>query len=1415
MSLSASCESVRQKRSLSSLLDGNLLKRPKQGDGPRLQEAAIQLLEQQQDLCSLFKELGTTNPSNAFSADTGVSGDVPSAVEGSLLVFGLRRQARQLAVPVATLSVKVVLERLREITAGEEDRERDILTRSQRVQLCALLESSRELLAHGCLCPKLLWQEYRKYHKLPKLDVVSQLHAHRILKFKDVLMSDEGVMLWLVPQLKALCSWTPPQEEEETAHAQQKVLSGIVGLLVSIGFQSGHEQAGMEKCSSALDAMLFWLLDTTDVNSTQTLPQIATNRWCQLLDTLPCQLSASPEAIQRFFTHSLTLTLTYKPQLTVSDAISLQNKWTFAKASRLLTSFFHKLVVIFSIQQLLHHLQQVLETHEVNWKHVLCFVSTLLVYSPSAQPGLRELLSRLLTCAFEGYDLESMITAFLLARQGALQGPPIFPSYSDWFKESFGGASGVHATSKKSFVFLLKFLSDLVPFEPPRYLKVHILHPPYVPVKHRSLLMDYVTLAKTRLADLKESVDEMGLYGDVSTAGAAPVQVVEDVDKALSLFESTGRISATVMEASIFRRSYFLTRFLPALLQPKVLPVKADTRMKFIVALRKAEKIPAAQYSAYVESCNRLRQQERNAVFEDSHDHSLQVLKLQLQELTAQVVDGNEGDMSAQLSRISHTLSFIFPGLADDALGQEVIQLQGNTHVFSELHMNVADMILRGFCQCILDASRVLLPNKQMTWASRFVGVLVCNTRQLSCLLNRLWDLLRNQGSLLSGPHLLGLAAFVVHLHASMLQSPLVHLVSLHRPVPVPISEALGSALVCSTQTNMLFCVRFCVAAVCYGICRGDSLTQQQHSLVPISFCKKLQYLIPRLLPEARRTPQGKEAQETDRLGLWSYTEGIRTNWKKTAWCLWRHPAFRQLQEAPQYQLSFTEWLANELQVERSQDALCDSERLEYQQWACLHFYLTRPENQGGCGGSMKSLFSHLINAIMDQQCSGSQEDQTISQRGSCAPDIICTLQQVVSEMELPTLVASHPGGADLCDLLFELVCQRFSGSLNSASAQLGCEYTLRTWNSVLLALPPASFIKVKTEEGSWHLDCHKLIQHVNQHQRSVCSPDGLLSFHVTSHFLRGILHASARCSHLGEEFNKTWSHISQHCPLLLVSTAFWWERLSTVLMSFWCHLCDGETPPEQLQIIASSQRWACSLMGGQLLQVPSAAALLLASSLYECQSKVQRGFHAALIILQPDRDLQHREVLVFLLFLSVNDYVSALLYPQEKCEQKALNLCTEVLAVVVDAADWLLIFQSNTAERGVYQSVTMVMSDRCTHLMPWAFYSVLLQQSAELQRRAVRCPGFLSTAVSCYVGLLRLFLDGNTISRHLGSQTESCQILSRAKRFLLRAIPQSSTSSRLLTQLETQCVDLDPEVAEALSTHRDPHMLSFDMDFL
>lgn len=45
--------------------------------------------------------------------------------------------------------------------------------------------------------------------------------------------------------------------------------------------------------------------------------------------------------------------------------------------------------------------------------------------------------------------------------------------------------------------------------------------------------------------------------------------------------------------------------------------------------------------------------------------------------------------MSAQLSRISHTLSVIFPGRPDDPIGQKVISLHTDAPPSSELHVKV------------------------------------------------------------------------------------------------------------------------------------------------------------------------------------------------------------------------------------------------------------------------------------------------------------------------------------------------------------------------------------------------------------------------------------------------------------------------------------------------------------------------------------------------------------------------------------------------------------------------------------------------------------------------------------------------------------------------------------------------------
>lgn len=43
----------------------------------------------------------------------------------------------------------------------------------------------------------------------------------------------------------------------------------------------------------------------------------------------------------------------------------------------------------------------------------------------------------MLARAFERFDLDSMVTVFLVVRQAALEGPSVFLSYADWFQVGY------------------------------------------------------------------------------------------------------------------------------------------------------------------------------------------------------------------------------------------------------------------------------------------------------------------------------------------------------------------------------------------------------------------------------------------------------------------------------------------------------------------------------------------------------------------------------------------------------------------------------------------------------------------------------------------------------------------------------------------------------------------------------------------------------------------------------------------------------------------------------------------------------------------------------------------------------------------------------------------------------------------
>uniref|UniRef100_A0AAY5EI50 Fanconi anaemia group A protein N-terminal domain-containing protein n=1 Tax=Electrophorus electricus TaxID=8005 RepID=A0AAY5EI50_ELEEL len=744
----------------------------------------------------------------------------------------------------------------------------------------------------------------------------------------------------------------------------------------------------------------------------------------------------SEDTLRGFFRHTLTHILTHQPRLRVSDAVAMQSQWSFAKAAPLLTSLFRKVCVLFSMEEVLVHLQQVLETLEVNWQNVLSCLSTLLVYHTHTQACLKEMLSRLLSSAFHTYDVEKMITAFLLARQGALEGLAVFPSYSDWFKMAFGGTSGYHGNSKKSLLFLMKFLSDLVPFDPPQYLKVHIMHPPYITGKHRALLQEYVSLAKTRLSDLKVSVDEMGLYEVVSGAvSECPAQW--DVEKAVTLFQSTGRIPATVMEASIFRRPYFLTRFLPVLLMPRVVSV--------CVCVCVAEKIPASVFSSYSEACLRERQE-----------------------------GGTGENQSSSTLPTMYRYSYGFLSVC--------FYLTVCTKFINAFQ--VVDLVLRGFCQCVLDACRVSPPHRQGQWASMFLRMLVGQQKLYTALILRTFQLL-HQGPSLAAAHVLGLAVFLVEMHACREVCPLVELLPCSlRSARMSPAEALSTALLSSTASHMQFSLRLSVAALCYARCRSISQREELNHWVPGRLHKQLLFLMPRLLPETRASVVtmvdgsvfSEGADEEECLSAWMSVTDSSGDVRSSVRAMWKHTAIRNLWSHPEHQLSFSEWLTAELKVQRSEDALSESERQVYERWVCLQWFLPLDVANGGCGGSSVTACKHIINAVLD---TGSELLSAPEHTHSCRVDVLSRLQVLPLVWELEFVRIHRKTEREEGHFLWDLMAQRCSVTSDpeNISIELELQRTLHTFNRYSVVV-------------------------VVVFQRRVCCPAAALSCSLTGHFL-------------------------------------------------------------------------------------------------------------------------------------------------------------------------------------------------------------------------------------------------------------------------------------------------------------------------
>ncbi|TRZ15413.1 hypothetical protein HGM15179_011660 [Zosterops borbonicus] len=1368
-------------RSWRELLAGRARKRKSPfGSQAELQEAALRLLDQHQNLGDLLLEVGdSAKPGVKDGAEhQGVSPE-------SFIVSVLQEQASKLGVPTATLAAKNAVANVERICQDSASPSRaPLLSSGQRKRLSCLLQTVKDLLANNTFCRSLFCQEIWKMKEPPVLEAVWHLHSCDISDFAIVFLQHGFEQ---APELGRKV------EFQKVAHVRTNVT-----VLFSLGF------------------CVFWgpgVLDAVGKEKQEDVSMVQAVRfWLNVFNVSLYGSVAHPDSLRQFFRHTLTEVLTYNPVLKVSDAIQMQKEWSFTRTSPLLTALYRKLLVAFSVKESICQLQQVLETHEVNWQHVLSCVSTLVVCQAEAEQLFKDLLSHLLLKAFGNYDMENMITAFLIARQAALEGPAVFMPYSEWFKASFGNAGGHHGSSKKSLVFLFEFLSELVPFEAAPYLKVHIMYPPFVPTKHRPLLLEYITLAKTRLADLKVAIEDMGLYEDLSATDEAvqpQAQALRDVEKALQIFENTRKIPTSVIEASIFRRPYYTSWFLPALLRPRVLPKTPDGLMAFIDSLKRADKIPSNLYSTYLQACHAMKEKVLQDDSKEEPSHSkepLEQLKAELAELrTLVVAQAQWEDVAAQAAVVSERLRGV---LGDSSEENEAAPLNSPIPVavpaprLALSHQSVVDLLLTSFCQTLLAASSFNPPDRQGPCLSLVVKMMCGHRNLLPALLGRLCQLIYHQGPSLGAAHILGLAAFVIHLSECRALIPGVEAnFGVSQPVPrkaLSVSEYWSSLLVCRTEESFAFCLRFCTAAAAYLMCKFSSCSREDfHALIPPSLMKKLQFLVPRLSLEAR----GVLCEEAKTALSWSSLSCPSLNYRRASLCLWRQAGFQELLKEETFQLSFREWLLMELEVCPEKDIVSASERQDFHHWAIYQRYLPAPSAAGGCDGDLEKACGVIINALLD---SSQRLDQggCGQSRMSVSPEILCRLQELVLELRCRSKLLPACSAAQR-HFLLEILQGRLRGSQQGSALgeQLWRQQELLLHRRILVGLPASTLITPCWKGNRTVLDCDSFFCFVNSELKDVCSRGYALSYDITAHFFRGLLNASLECEDAAERVNEALAACQTKCPVMLLSAALWWPRLEPVLCSQWKRHF-GAPLAEELDRLrgwhGSSTRFLCSGAAFPASDPPWLSAAFLHGAIL--QQPARGGGREALQRLGTDSE----QLLVALLFFSLLDLISARIAPKEGVDfQTSLEWSLEILQCLEErGTSWPLLFHSAEGDPGKCRVLHSAASARHTRLLPLAFYSLTPSFQRELLRRE---PTFLRVALQMYIQLLQLFVEGEVLPQPDQRPTEHVskdplELISAARRFLLGAIPHCPAQSfGNIQPLLSTCEELDPELAATL----------------
>ena len=264
-----------------------------------------------------------------------------------------------------------------------------------------------------------------------------------------------------------------------------------------------------------------------------------------------------------------------------------------------------------------------------NWTILMLIVSAVINCFKESSTVVKDIIDKLLINCLEADNngVFTFMVLMVICRQASQEGKPgVFQSYGLWFAQTFGEENNpTISKSKKRMENLIKYLTHMVPFETQHCLRAHLSRPPWLSPHMRQTWGDYSVLVRTRLSDINASKQEEWLsYDQPIFNGTACVTarcdemgskrttevlelnwdhpVMVDVEKALDSFQNTKKVPQIILEASMFRRPYFVGQFLPALLSiakklknnTEIKKDKFEVMKDFVSCLQSKGKIPSS-----------------------------------------------------------------------------------------------------------------------------------------------------------------------------------------------------------------------------------------------------------------------------------------------------------------------------------------------------------------------------------------------------------------------------------------------------------------------------------------------------------------------------------------------------------------------------------------------------------------------------------------------------------------------------------------------------------------------------------------------------------------------------------------------------------------------------------------------------